>query len=119
VSEEFAEKMNLCAGEYPASVDEFKLSGLTPAPSEVVQPPRVQESHVNMECRLYQILDFRTHDIFIGEIVSSYCDEEAMTDDKVDLEKVKPMLFDMHLKQYWRLGEPFAKCWDIGKQLKK
>ncbi len=86
---------------------------------ETKSAPMISECPVNMECKLYQILDFPTHEVFIGEIVASFCDEDAMTSGKVDLNKVKPMLFDMHSKQYWRLGEPFAKAWSIGKQLKK
>src|SRR6266849_5705477 len=57
VSEEFAEKMNLCSGEYPPDVDEFKMSGLTPVPSDLIRPPRVAESHVNMECKLLQLIE--------------------------------------------------------------
>src|SRR6185312_5885736 len=34
VSEEFAQKMNLCSAEVPPPVDEFELSGLTPLPSD-------------------------------------------------------------------------------------
>jgi flavin reductase (DIM6/NTAB) family NADH-FMN oxidoreductase RutF len=39
VTEEIAEKMNLTSGEYPAGVDEFAVSGLTPAASDLVKPP--------------------------------------------------------------------------------
>jgi flavin reductase (DIM6/NTAB) family NADH-FMN oxidoreductase RutF len=56
VSEEFAEKMNLCSAEVPPNVDEFDLSGLTPLPAELVKPPRVAESKAQMECRLRQIV---------------------------------------------------------------
>ena len=86
---------------------------------ELKTAPMISECPVNMECRLYQVMDFPTHEVFVGEIVASYCDDGAMTDDKIDLKKVKPMLFDMHSKEYWRLGEAFAKCWNIGKQLKR
>src|SRR5580693_6589258 len=55
VSEELAEQMNACSGDYPAGVDEFTISGLTPVPSDLVRPPRVRESHVNMECKVMQI----------------------------------------------------------------
>src|SRR5437868_7313352 len=44
VTEEIAEAMNVCSGNYPPEVDEFEASGLTPVPSAVVKPPRVQES---------------------------------------------------------------------------
>jgi flavin reductase (DIM6/NTAB) family NADH-FMN oxidoreductase RutF len=86
---------------------------------ELRTAPMVSECPVNMECRLYRTVDFPTHEVFIGEIVASYCDDEVMADGAVDLSRVRPMLFDMSSKHYWRLGEPFAKCWNIGKQLKK
>jgi flavin reductase (DIM6/NTAB) family NADH-FMN oxidoreductase RutF len=73
VSEDFAEKMNLCAGEYPPDVDEFKLSGLTPVPSELVKPPRVMESRVNMECKVVDIVHvspkFLGGSIVMGEVL--------------------------------------------------
>src|SRR5262249_53180140 len=56
VSEEIAEKMNLCSGDYPAGVDEFEVSGLTPVPSGLVKPARVKEALVNMECKVSQII---------------------------------------------------------------
>lgn len=55
-SEDFAAKMNATSGEYPPEVDEFQLAGLTPVASELVRPPRVQESRVNMECKLHQLV---------------------------------------------------------------
>ena len=56
VSEDFCAKMNDCAGQYPPDVDEFEHSGLTPVPSEIVKPPRVRESRMNMECKLHGIV---------------------------------------------------------------
>ena len=79
VTEEIAEKMNVCSGEYPAGVSEFKLSGLTPAASDMVRAPFVVESPVNMECRVVQILDLSTKprgaSLVIGEVVRFHVDE--------------------------------------------
>jgi flavin reductase (DIM6/NTAB) family NADH-FMN oxidoreductase RutF len=92
VSEEFAEKMNVCAGEYPSSVDEFKLSGLTPAPSDVVRAPRVQESHVNMECRLLQIVEVSDRpmggSLVLGEVVRFHVDDAVISDFRIDADKL-------------------------------
>lgn len=33
----------------------------------------------------------------------------VMTNGNIDLEKVRPMLRDMHRKEYWKLGRRFAK----------
>lgn len=52
ISEWFVEAANHTCGEYPRGVDELALSGLTPAPSTRVRPPRVAEAAVAFECRL-------------------------------------------------------------------
>jgi flavin reductase (DIM6/NTAB) family NADH-FMN oxidoreductase RutF len=40
----------------PPDIDEFDLAGLTAIPSTVVDPPRVEESPVNLECRHVQTI---------------------------------------------------------------
>jgi flavin reductase (DIM6/NTAB) family NADH-FMN oxidoreductase RutF len=71
-----------------------------------------------MECRLDRIIDFPTHDVFIGEIAQTYADESVLFGKEVDVSKLKPLLFDMNSKKYWSLGGEIAACWNIGKQLK-
>ena len=80
--------------------------------------PMIKECPVNMECRLVQTIDFQERNIFIGEIVETYCDGECLTEDVVDLSKVQPILFVMIDRSYWKLGQQFAKAWSIGKKVK-
>ena len=80
--------------------------------------PMIQQCPVCMECRLDRIVDFPSHDIFIGEIVQTYADEAILSDTKVDVSKLKPLLFDMSSKKYWSLGKAIGNCWNVGKQLK-
>jgi flavin reductase (DIM6/NTAB) family NADH-FMN oxidoreductase RutF len=76
VSEEIAEKMNLCASPLPAGEDELKYAGLTAAPSVQVKPPRVAESPINMECRVVQIMDIGNHrNIVIGNVIHYHIDD--------------------------------------------
>lgn len=88
VSEEFAEAMNACSGEYPSGVNEFELSGLTPVPSDLVRAPRVRESHVNMECRVLQILDLSTRprggSLIIGEVLRFHVDAAMLSNFRID-----------------------------------
>ncbi|MEN2992872.1 MAG: flavin reductase family protein [Bacteroidia bacterium] len=51
-----AARMNITTGEYAHGVDEVTLAGLETLPSEVVRPPRVAGTPVQMEARLRQIL---------------------------------------------------------------
>lgn len=78
--------------------------------------PMIQECPVTMECRLVQTVEFPTHEVFMGEIEETYCEESVFTDGRIDVGKLHPLLFVMHDKQYWSLGEPYAQAWSIGKQ---
>jgi flavin reductase (DIM6/NTAB) family NADH-FMN oxidoreductase RutF len=80
--------------------------------------PMIKECPINMECKLIKTVDFPHHDIFIGEIANTYCDDTVLKDGVVDFSKVQPILFAMSDRSYWKLGERFAKAWHIGKKLK-
>ncbi len=93
VSEDFADKMNLCSGEYPPEVDEFKVSGLTPVASDIVKPARVGESRASMECRLVQIVEASKlplgGSLVMGEVVRFHIAEEISGADlRVDPDKL-------------------------------
>jgi flavin reductase (DIM6/NTAB) family NADH-FMN oxidoreductase RutF len=81
--------------------------------------PMIEECAINMECRLVQTVDFPKHDVFIGEVVATYCDEEHLVEGVVDFAKVSPILFVMNDRSYWKLGPRLGKAWDIGKELKE
>jgi flavin reductase (DIM6/NTAB) family NADH-FMN oxidoreductase RutF len=80
--------------------------------------PMIKQCPLNMECRLIQIVDFPNHDVFVGEVVETYCDEQYLTEGIVDFSKIQPILFVMNDRSYWKLGERFAKAWNIGNELK-
>ncbi|MEL6276289.1 MAG: flavin reductase family protein [Bacteroidota bacterium] len=50
------EQMSLASTEYDKGVNEFLKSGLTQVPSDVVQPYRVGESPMAMECTVNQVI---------------------------------------------------------------
>lgn len=79
--------------------------------------PMIEECTINMECELIKTVDFQTHDIFIGKIAATYCDDAVLTQGVVDFGKVQPILFVMNDRSYWKLGEKFAKAWHVGKSL--
>ena len=80
--------------------------------------PMIEDCPINMECTLIKTVDFPTHDIFIGNVTATYCDEAVLTEGTVDFSKVQPILFVMNDKSYWKLGDKFAKAWDVGKEPK-
>jgi flavin reductase (DIM6/NTAB) family NADH-FMN oxidoreductase RutF len=88
VSEEFAEKMNVTSGDYPYGVDEFAVAGLTPVESDLVRPPRVKESHVNMECKLLQTIEVSNRPLggtlILGEVVRFHIDDAIVEEFRID-----------------------------------
>lgn len=76
-----AERINKTSFEYPHDVDEFDVAGFTRAPSTRVKPPRVAESPINLECRLFQIVPHGdapgAANYVIGEILVIHVDESV------------------------------------------
>lgn len=51
--------------------------------------------------------------------METYAEESVITEGKIDITRVDPLLFDMASLKYWSLGQPVAECWNVGKSLKK
>ena len=96
VSEEIAQQMNLTAGDYSPDVSEFEIAGLTPIPSDLVKPPRVLESPVNMECKVHDIIQVSQKplggSVVIGEVVRFHVRDSIIDKDMfIDPDKLKPV----------------------------
>jgi flavin reductase (DIM6/NTAB) family NADH-FMN oxidoreductase RutF len=81
--------------------------------------PMIGQCPVNMELELHEVLDFKTHDVFIGKLVQTYAKDDVLTGGKIDMAKLRPLLFDMASAKYWRLGPAVGNCWEAGKSIKK
>ena len=94
VVDDIAEAMNKTAAEFPSEVSEFEIAGLTPAPSDMVKPPRVAESPVNMECRLNQIVPLgqgeHQHGLVIGEVVLMHVRDDIINGHRINHQILKP-----------------------------
>lgn len=88
VSEEIAEPMNSCSADFPPDVDEFEVSGLTPAGSELVKPPRVHEAKASMECRLLQVVPVSTKplggSLVLGEVLCFHVNDSLFDNFSID-----------------------------------
>lgn len=103
------------------------ISGKTQSKAEIFKTfygslksaPMIEECPINMECKLIRTVDFPNHDVFVGKIVATYCDESVLVDGVVDFERVKPILFVMNDRSYWRLGGRLANAWSVGREFTK
>lgn len=82
------EQMNRTAAEYPYGVSEWAEVGLTPAPCVVVNPPRVRESPLALECRLHTVVRHGNGPLsanyVIGEVVQFHVAESVMPNDVLE-----------------------------------
>ena len=54
----------------------------------------IQESPVNIECRVTQVLPLGSHDLFLARVVAVHADENYMDEKgRFDLEKAKPIVY--------------------------
>ncbi|MCP4095750.1 MAG: flavin reductase family protein [Planctomycetaceae bacterium] len=88
-----AQPMFETAGEFQYETSEFSEVGLTPAPSKKVQPPGVQESPIQFECEVIQIVPVGegplAANVIIGKIVlMNIADNILDKDQKIDQAKL-------------------------------
>lgn len=109
------EKVDYCGITSGKNTDKSKLFNVYYGEMDV---PLIEECTLSLECQLKDIYEMETHDLFIGEIVSSYTEEKYISDGKMDMAKMDPLLLTMPDNNYWKVGEKTAKAWSIGRSLK-
>lgn len=77
-TEKLAFATDYCGVRSGRDVDKFKEQNLTPEKSKVVKCPSIAESPVNIECRVTEVKELGSHDMFMAEIVNVSVDEDLM-----------------------------------------
>ncbi|MEJ7674770.1 MAG: flavin reductase family protein [Chitinophagaceae bacterium] len=55
VSYDMVQQTSLASCEYPKGTDEFLKAGFTQEPSQIIKPPRVKDSPIQMECKVLEV----------------------------------------------------------------
>lgn len=114
-TEELLRACDYCGVKSGRDVDKFKELGLHISPAAEVSAPLLDESPVNIECRVTQVLRLGTHDMFVAKVVSVHADEKYMDENgKFSLEKADPIAYSHGT--YYTLGE---KLGTFGYSVKK
>ncbi len=83
VDEALAERMNICAVDFPSAIGELENAGLTPVASVGVRAPRIAESPVSFECQRITGLSLGARSTLeIGRVIHIH-----IRDDLVDPER--------------------------------
>lgn len=97
-------------------VNKIEKAGCHVHKSQHVNAPIIEEYPLTLECKV-KSWDPETGYV-IGEIVASQADESILTDGKVDLSKLKPIIFDPSFNAYRVVGEIVGNAFKDGLKLK-
>jgi flavin reductase (DIM6/NTAB) family NADH-FMN oxidoreductase RutF len=101
-------------------VDKFSATGLTPVKSDLVDAPYVKEFPLILECKVIKIVELGLHTEFIGEIMDVKADSSLLNEKNLpDIEKVKPIIWNIAGMTYHKVGNPIGQAFSIGKEMGK
>jgi flavin reductase (DIM6/NTAB) family NADH-FMN oxidoreductase RutF len=82
--------------------------------------PLVEQCPVNLECQAQHIFDMGSHALVIGKIVETHVSEDCLTDDKPDIKKIKPIIYNPRPSTgYYAVGRKVAKAFSVGKEIRE
>lgn len=111
VSEALGETMNASAAAFPSELGEIEALGIDTLPSEVVGPPRVAASPIQIECGLMHSIDLgeapRVSTLFIARVLRYHVREDLLLEGyKIDQAGIEA-IGRMGGRSYTRARDPF------------
>ena len=73
-----ARTADYCGTYTGAKVDKFAACNLTKVAAEEVRAPLIGECPLSLCCRVTDVIEMGTHDMFLADIVEAYADEELL-----------------------------------------
>ena len=116
-TEDMAFATDWCGVRSGRDYDKFEEMRLTPGKATIVSAPIVEESPLNIECRVKEIISLGSHDMFIAEVVNVRADERYLNPQtgKFELSESHPLVY-LH-GAYYGLGKKIGKFgWSVEKK---
>lgn len=114
---DLARAADWCGVRSGRDYDKFREMGLTPGKALEVAAPIVEESPVSIECRVRQVLELGTHDMFLAEVVAVQVDADYIdpATGRFCLERACPIVYSHG--EYFALGEALGHFgWSVRKK---
>lgn len=107
-SDELVEACDYCGVTSGRDINKFEKLGLHKLPMQVVAAPGIEESPVNMECKVVEVKELGSHTMFIAQVVGVTVDEKYMDESgKFHLNETGLVMYSHG--EYFRLGEKLGK----------
>ncbi|MCI9046578.1 MAG: flavin reductase family protein [Hungatella sp.] len=108
VTKDLAYAADYCGVRSGRDVDKFRDMKLTPLRSTCIQAPGIEESPVNLECQVSQVVELGSHDMFLSKVVAVTVDKDHM-DEKGKFHLNETGLVAYSHGEYFLLGEKLGK----------
>lgn len=103
-TKKLAKATDFCGVRSGRDVDKFEAMHLTKEEAQVVNVPMIAESPVNIECRVTEVKELGSHDMFLAEVVAVHADEAYMDEKgRFSLTAAEPIAYSHGT--YFTLGE--------------
>lgn len=76
--------------------------------------PMIVECPMCFECRLVDIYEMPSNNLYVGEVVAAYSEERFVKDGHPDVQAMDPLLYTATDKKYWSIGSYVAKAYEVG-----
>lgn len=107
-TKELTYAMDYCGVKSGRDVDKFVEMNLTKGEALTVTVPIIMESPVNIECKVKQVLELGSHDMFLAEVTKVQVSDEFLDETgKFDLNRADLVAYSHG--QYFALGEYVGK----------
>lgn len=87
--------------------DKFAEMGFTKEKADHVATPMIAESPVTIECKVFEVLNLGSHDMFLADILAVHVDENIMVDGKIDYAKAR--LVNYQHGEYYATGRHLGR----------
>lgn len=81
-------KIDFCGSVSGKQINKFKNASLTQIKSSKIKTPLIKECPINIECKLQRVIQFPSHDFFIGRIVALHIDRNILKNGKINFSKL-------------------------------
>ena len=93
-TKDLAKATDFCGVRSGRDLDKFKETGLTKGEAQIVNAPIIEESPVNIECRVEDIVHLGSHHMFTAKVVNIMVDDIYMEENgRFALEKTNPLIY--------------------------
>lgn len=116
-NESLAAATDWCGVKSGKDVNKFEAMKLTPQAASVVKAPVIAESPLSIECRVTQVLELGSHDMFMAEVVNIQADERFIDPESGAFNMQEAKLIAYSHGHYYKLGEEIGKFgWTVKKK---